>query len=130
MSFITLYFCWQFQALTRQTFFQAINAITGGIGQAVGVRMPDPVRATGEVAGRATGAAIGAAAVIATGGAAAPAVAGALLSTAGARSGGQALLYGATRHQREPGGLARRGVLGRPTAGGGGGITAGGEVPG
>src|SRR5205085_2568610 len=41
------------------------------------------------------------------------AVAGALLSTAGARSGGQALLYGATRHQREPGEFARRGLQAR-----------------
>jgi hypothetical protein len=99
MSCITLYFCWQFVHLTRETFFQAINAITSGLGQAVGVKMIDRVRATGEMVGRTGQAAISAAAVIATGGAAAPAVAWALLSTAGAHAGGTALLYGATRHQ-------------------------------
>jgi hypothetical protein len=113
MSFVTLYFCWQFQHLTRQTFFQAINAITSGIGQAVGAKMIDPVKTTQEIAHRTTQAAISAAAVVATGGAAAPAVAGALLSSVGAHAGGSALMYGAMRHQKPPGEFARRGLVAR-----------------
>lgn len=113
MSCVTLYFCWQFVHLTKETFYQALNAVTTGIGHAVGVKMIDPVKTTQQIAQRTAQAAISAAAVVATGGAAAPAVAGALLSSMGATSGGSALMYAATRNQKQPGEFARRGLAAR-----------------